>query len=149
MSLCDPMDCSPPGSSVHGILQAKILEQVAIPFSKRSSWLRDQIEPVSLMSNLPWQAGSLPSATCEAPITSTSISQLLLGYTALTENPSIPIVLTNKSLFLNHIMCWLHKGRLRLYSITVAFFTSFIPESMLIEQILPWAFCLLAERKGQ
>ena len=30
---CDPMDCSPPGSSVHGILQAKILEWVAIPFS--------------------------------------------------------------------------------------------------------------------
>ena len=32
--LCDPMDCSPPGSSVHGILQARILEFVAIPFSK-------------------------------------------------------------------------------------------------------------------
>ena len=33
MSLCDPMDCSPPGSSVHGILQARILEWVAVPFS--------------------------------------------------------------------------------------------------------------------
>ena len=33
----DPMDCSPPGSSVHGILQAKVLEWVAISFSKRSS----------------------------------------------------------------------------------------------------------------
>ena len=32
--LCDPMDYSPPGSSVHGILQARILEWVAIPFSK-------------------------------------------------------------------------------------------------------------------
>ena len=32
-SLCDPMDCSPPGSSVHGILQARILEWVAMPFS--------------------------------------------------------------------------------------------------------------------
>ena len=31
--LCDPMDCSPPGSSVHGILQARILEWAAIPFS--------------------------------------------------------------------------------------------------------------------
>ena len=39
--LCDPMDCSLPGSSVHGILQARILEWVAILFSKRSSWLRD------------------------------------------------------------------------------------------------------------
>ena len=36
-SSCDPMDCSPPGSSVHGILQARILECVAIPFSRGSS----------------------------------------------------------------------------------------------------------------
>ena len=39
-SLFNPMDCSPPGSSVHGILQARILEWVAIPFSKGSSWPR-------------------------------------------------------------------------------------------------------------
>ena len=38
---CDPMDCSPPGSSVHGILQARILEWVAISFSRWSSWPRD------------------------------------------------------------------------------------------------------------
>ena len=36
--LCDPMDCSPLGSSVHGILQARILEWVAIPFSTRHQW---------------------------------------------------------------------------------------------------------------
>ena len=35
------MDCSPVGSSVHGILQARILEWVAIPFSRASSWPRD------------------------------------------------------------------------------------------------------------
>ena len=35
------MDCSPPGSSVHEILQARILEWVAIPFSRGSSWPRD------------------------------------------------------------------------------------------------------------
>ena len=40
-TLCNPMDCSPPDSSVHGILQARILEWVAIPFSRRSSWPRD------------------------------------------------------------------------------------------------------------
>ena len=40
MTLCDPMDCSPPGSSVHGIPQAKILEWVAISFSRKSSWPR-------------------------------------------------------------------------------------------------------------
>ena len=35
-TLYDPMDCSPQGSSVHGILQARILEWVAMPFSKGS-----------------------------------------------------------------------------------------------------------------
>ena len=39
--LCDPMDCSPPGSSVHGISQARILEWVTIPFSRGSSKPRD------------------------------------------------------------------------------------------------------------
>ena len=37
LTLCDLMDCSPPGSSVHGILQARILEWVAILFSRGSS----------------------------------------------------------------------------------------------------------------
>ena len=37
LALCDAMDCSPPGSSVHGILQARILEWGAMPFSKGSS----------------------------------------------------------------------------------------------------------------
>ena len=40
--LCDSMDCSPPGSSIHGILQARILEWVAILFSRGSSWLMVQ-----------------------------------------------------------------------------------------------------------
>ena len=40
--LRDPVDCSPSGSSVHGILQARILEWVAIPFCRGSSWSRDQ-----------------------------------------------------------------------------------------------------------
>ena len=41
--LCDPMDCSPPGSSVHGILQVRIVEWVAMPYSRGSSGPRDQI----------------------------------------------------------------------------------------------------------
>ena len=35
-TLCNPMDCSPPGSSVHGILQARVLKWVVIPFSRGS-----------------------------------------------------------------------------------------------------------------
>ena len=41
LTLCDPMDCSPLGSSVHGIIQARIPEWVAIPFSRESSWPRN------------------------------------------------------------------------------------------------------------
>ena len=45
-TLCDPMGCSPPGSSIHGILQARVLEWSAISFCKGSSRLRDRT-PVS------------------------------------------------------------------------------------------------------
>ena len=41
-TLCDPMDCSLSGSSVHGIFQARVLEWVATSFSRGSSWPRDQ-----------------------------------------------------------------------------------------------------------
>ena len=41
-TLCDPVDCSPPGSSVHGILLARILEWVAMPSYSGSSRPRDQ-----------------------------------------------------------------------------------------------------------
>ena len=42
-TLCDPMDCRPPGSSVHGILQARILEWVAMPFSNNETFLMHTI----------------------------------------------------------------------------------------------------------
>ena len=41
LTLCDPMDCSPPGSFVHGISQARMLEWVAISFSRGSSQPKD------------------------------------------------------------------------------------------------------------
>ena len=44
LTLCNPMDCSLPGSSVHEILQARILEWVAIPFSGRSSQPTNQTQ---------------------------------------------------------------------------------------------------------
>ena len=43
-TLCDPMDCSLPGSSVHGIFQARVLEWVVISFSRGSSQPRDQTQ---------------------------------------------------------------------------------------------------------
>ena len=43
-TLCDPMDWSPLGSSIHGILLARILEWIAISFSRGSSWPRDRTQ---------------------------------------------------------------------------------------------------------
>ena len=42
LTLCDPVDCSPPGSSVHRILQARVLEWVAMSSSRRYSLCRDR-----------------------------------------------------------------------------------------------------------
>ena len=49
-TLCDPMDHSPPGSSVQRILQARILEWVAMPFSRGIFPANPGIEPISLIS---------------------------------------------------------------------------------------------------
>ena len=44
LTICNPIDCSSPGFSVHGILQARILEWLSIAFSRRSSWPRDRTQ---------------------------------------------------------------------------------------------------------
>ena len=63
-TLCEPLDCSPPGFSVHGILQARILKGVAMHSS--GDLPNSGIKPVSLRS-LHWQAGSLPLGPPEKP----------------------------------------------------------------------------------
>ena len=57
-TLCGPMDCSTPGSSVHGISQVRILVWVAIPFSRGSSQPRGTRTP-HLLCLLHWEAASL------------------------------------------------------------------------------------------
>ena len=71
LTLCDTMDYSPPGSSDHGILQARLLDWVTIPFSRGSSQPRDQAQ-------VSWRAGRFFTiwATREAG-TYTCISFLL------------------------------------------------------------------------
>ena len=51
-TLCNPMDCSPKGSSVHRILQATILEWVDMPSSRGSSWPRDRTQVSSMADRL-------------------------------------------------------------------------------------------------
>ena len=64
-TLGNSMDCSLPGFSVHGILPASILEWVAMPFFRGSSWLGSNPD---LLPLLHWQAGSLPLAPPRKPI---------------------------------------------------------------------------------
>ena len=76
LTLCNPMDCSPPGSSVHGISQARILEWV-VPFPSLGDLPDPGIEPISLAS-LHWQGESLPLRHWEALLycTTSGISHL-------------------------------------------------------------------------
>ena len=60
-TLCDPTGCSPPGSSVHGIFQARILERVAMPSYRRSNRPRDQTR-VSCTFSIAAAAKSLQSS---------------------------------------------------------------------------------------
>ena len=64
LTLCDPMDCSPPGSSVHGIFQERILEWVAMPSSRGSSQPRDRAQVSALwVDALPSEPPGKPKNT--------------------------------------------------------------------------------------
>ena len=85
-TLLDPVDCSPPGFSVHGILQARVLEWVTISFSRESSWtsyracvssirrrslycwaLGSSLDPHSSPHSLCWSHRVIPSSILASP----------------------------------------------------------------------------------
>ena len=88
-TLSNPMDCSTPGSSVHGILQAWILEWAAVPASRGSSWPKY----ASLMAAALAGGFFTTSTTCEALING---SRCCLFYSVLF---CIPFLLTLKDWF--------------------------------------------------
>ena len=63
-SLCNSLDCSPPGSSLHEILQVRILEWVAMPSSRGSLWPRDETWVSCLLR---WWVDSLPTELSRKP----------------------------------------------------------------------------------
>ena len=84
LMLCDPLDCSPPGSSVCGILQARILEWVAMPSSQGSSQPRNRT--LCLLCLLRWQAGSLPlDIDCPVPLWKKKTTELILRLTGVNQ----------------------------------------------------------------
>ena len=78
-ALCDPMDYSLPGSSVHGILQARILEWVAIPFSRGSSQPRDQTQVSCISGKFFTIWASLVAQTVKKSVCNVGGLGLILG----------------------------------------------------------------------
>ena len=89
--LCNPMDCSSPGCSVHGILQARILEWIIISFSRVSSWPRD------------WTQVSYVSCTGRQAL----YHWRLLGGEAVTVSHSVVPELNYSRLRLCFVQSWL------------------------------------------
>ena len=79
-TFCNPVDCSPPGSTVHGILRARILEWVAMPSSKGSSRPRDWTHIY-----LHWQTGSLSPAAPRKPLTSSVFINCFIKMTSTAD----------------------------------------------------------------
>ena len=78
-TLCDPMDCSPVGFSVRGILQAKLLEWVAAPSSQGSSWPRDWVH-VSCIAGRFFTTEPLGKPSRHCFVQQISVSNSSLGY---------------------------------------------------------------------
>ena len=102
LTFCNPVDCSPPGSSVHGTLQSRILEQVALLFSSESSLSRDWTWSPTL------QADSLLPEPPGNPILSTSLSlcsglPLYLKYSlSLSLSLGNDFIFTHQGIFLDY-----------------------------------------------
>ena len=77
LTVCDPMDCTPPGSSIHGIFQARILEWVAISFSRRSSQPRNWTRVSHIVSRhfTIWATRKVPN-TKSTPLLATSTMEV-------------------------------------------------------------------------
>ena len=114
--VCNRMDRSPPGSSAHGILQARILEWVAMPSSWGSSQPRDQTRVLCLRH---WQAGSLPLVPPRKPVCSlypifnlfhnrTTVCRICLPFKTFW-NFTLKIFKETDTDSLVVLFCWLNK----------------------------------------
>ena len=132
-----PMDFSPPGFSVRGILQTRILEWVAIPFSRGSSWLRDQTQVSCIAGRFftTW-------ATREAQWLCNSLSMYLISLSSLSHAFSWFMHVSGKSHGQRSLVgCspWGHWGRTRLSDFTFTFhFHALEKEMATHSSVLAW-----------
>ena len=119
LTLCSPTDCSPPGSSVHGILQARILEWVSISFSRGSScsrgWTHCPMSPASASDSLPLSHLGSPTSASEMPSNSLNVESERVKEVYLKFKIFLPIYYTS--------MNWtLLKKKKRMIRILMPFF---------------------------
>ena len=145
MLSCDPWDCSPPGSSIHGILQARILSWVAIPFSRGSSWPRDHT-CISCISCIGRQI-LYHWATWEA--THTGIIITIRNFTFYHQHVfqgqvSLVLRLTHKQQGMSCtkllIWTWVYIHQHSMQSLTAEFWPEFPTSSLAIVSSLPVTF---------
>ena len=97
-TLCDSMDCSLPGFSVHGILQARTLEWVAMPSSRGSSLSRDQtcISYVSCIGrHVLYCYGHLGNPNCELLVNNLELKRLIIIHWKCILDDKLVIILLN------------------------------------------------------
>ena len=113
LTLCDTVDCSPAGSSIHGILQARILEWVAISFSRGSSLPRDwtQISHIAGRFFSSWAKGSPKDLLAISPDLALPFAALGNQLSTFCLHKSIDFLILNISNKWNHatcgVWCWL------------------------------------------
>ena len=101
---CVPMDGSPPGFSVHGMLHATILEWVVLPSSRRSFWPRDQTFIPGLLCVLNWQMGSIPpespgSTLLQIYLTGNALQACLISHPSKTTKIWSELKNSNKKIY--------------------------------------------------
>ena len=104
LTLWDPVDCNLPGSSVHGILQARILQWVVRPSSRGSSWPRGR----TCISYATWEGRFFTtSATWEAPRGLVAIWKTQISLSSCYLLPVFSILMSSHTLYVAYIP-WLH-----------------------------------------
>ena len=115
LTLCDPMNCSPPGSSVNGIFQAKILEWVAISFSRGSSRPSNQTQ-VSCIAGRRFTIWATREAL-DATVSRIYFSEILLLTEMLLNFVYVDIVSFNFTEFTDHLSVFWLSLKFSLYKI--------------------------------
>ena len=107
LTLCDPMDCSLSSSSVHGLLQARILEWIAMPFSRVSSWHKDwnHVAHVSRVSRLFFTS----STTWGTQNPVASMKYLALGNNAAVFHKAKPVYGRSQTYLPSSCIVWVYE----------------------------------------